>query len=117
MQPPEVTSANSVRECELKKLDHEHDERMRHMEQEWALRRDAIERFLRVAESAVRYWNCNARLWSKMETQRGLRVRHPLAGVFYGQRDFCHVHSIVILNADAPTTPCSGASSAVDYVS
>ena len=43
MQPPEATHADVARESELKKLDHDHDERMKCMEQEWALRRDAMQ--------------------------------------------------------------------------
>jgi len=43
MQPQEATSAGGARERELKKLDHEHDEHMKRMEQEWALRRDAVQ--------------------------------------------------------------------------
>jgi len=43
MHPSEAAPADLARERELKKLDHEHDEHMKRMEQEWALRRDAMQ--------------------------------------------------------------------------
>jgi hypothetical protein len=41
MEPPGATPTDAERG--LKKLDHEHDEYMKRMEQEWALRRDAMQ--------------------------------------------------------------------------